>query len=402
VNITGITASYGNVAAKITPPVAGSALNYTSSIPACVISDGVPVKVKISASFKYNGASIGTPIINGSSGGTSGIISVTAADIDSGSNNAAAFTVKSPNPGTPPKTYTVTFTKDSGNKAMATGGTTVKFVKSGTGDTTAWDEVHIFKSTGDPSTLAVSRAPASNTVKALIVAGGGGGGGSGDGFSSSGGGAGGVIMKTGQSLSATSYTIKVGGGGSAGSSGSQSNSKDGSDGADSYIKLNSDYVYDSPAKGGGGGGRHAAGNGGVGHVGGSGGGGYSGGGKGTTNQGKNGGNHGNYGAAGGGGFSGAGSVASGTETKYAFAAAGGAGLTTSTPTHGATLSGIIAGLTQNDAPTSYAAGGGGGGNGLIDAKANTGNGGGGKNSNGPGTVKPGSSGIVIVRFPFSE
>ncbi|MDR1362749.1 MAG: InlB B-repeat-containing protein, partial [Spirochaetaceae bacterium] len=397
VNITGITAKYGSVMAKINETVSGGVLNYTSSIPAFALDKSIPVKVSITAAFTYKGASIGEPVINNVSNTTSQI-TVGAADITSG-GKAVEFTVKSPNSATPEKTYKITFTKvDNSAKQMATGGSSVQFVMSGTVDTAAWDEVHIFKNvttTSSPDTdkkLVVTRAPTGSKVQALVVAGGGGGGWGGNsgadnlGWAGCGGGAGGVVMATTQSLSVTTYTVTVGGGGQGGNS----NATDGSNGSNSSITQSTNTII-GPAIGGGGGGHHNENSAGTGKTGGSGGGGGTNkNGKGTTGQGNNGGQLSPYGTAGGGGF---GSV--GTGVGDIDFAAGGTGVSTSNTT----LKSIVGGLTGVE--TTYATGGAGGG--KSAGAANTGNGGGGgkrKSDNGVGGN--GGSGIVIVRFPFKE
>jgi hypothetical protein len=90
---------------------------------------------------------------------------------------------------------------------MATGGT-VTLLSTGTG---AYDEVHIFTSSG---TLGVNRAPAAGSTKILVVGGGGGGGG-GD-YPAGGGGAGGYIEKNNYTLTTGSKSVTIGSGGGGG------------------------------------------------------------------------------------------------------------------------------------------------------------------------------------------
>jgi hypothetical protein len=232
------------------------------------------------------------------------------------------------------------------------------------------------------------------TCDVLVVAGGGAGGAS----TGAGGGAGGVSYQIGRSVSATTYNITVGGGGTAGggAGGSGSNS-----------------VFDTITSLGGGGGNYgpfAAGS-----NGGSGGGGGEGQAGGSATQGNSGGatGYGNAGATGpnsvpyrhgGGGGAGAAGV-SGSSTG-----AGGDGLSTWSSW------GVVTGIGENVSGTYYLAGGGGGGSNSTTASpgglggggigsgstnsaglTNTGGGGGGAGSN-AGTSRAGGSGVVIVRY----
>jgi hypothetical protein len=396
-NITGITATYGKVAAVIDQNVNGSIKEYTFSIPAFVIRDKVPVKVDITAS-STSGTS---PIITIDNAVTSQI--TIAADTISASGKSVTVALKSPNLAKT-ATYIVTFKQVADtDKAMAAGGSIVKFVRTDnklTTDDASWDEVHIFKS--ETTDFIVNR-PLTG-VKMLVTAGGGGGGwgGNGDGkkWSGNGGGAGGVIIKADQKLSKGAYKVTVGAGGSGGAN---PNRKDGAKGGDSNIySNNSKESISGIAVGGGGGGRQNASDPGWGGDGGSGGGGFRAL-KGTITgahvlgQGKNGGQHWTFGAAGGGGYSGEGKTATGTIGNIASYAEGGAGLSAGSTGNSQILKSIIDGLTNADAPTSYAAGGAGGG--KAAGAVNTGNGGGG-GLNSPGGA--GGSGIIIARFPFKE
>jgi hypothetical protein len=234
----------------------------------------------------------------------------------------------------------------------------------------------------------------------ILVVGGGGGGGTAN--VGGGGGAGGLLGFTGQSLSATGYTVTVGGGGARFTNGS-----------------NSQFGGLTAAVGGGRGGRSAfdanylPGNGG------SGGGLGNNGttvGTGTSGQGNNGGSNNGFDAAGGGG--GAGAAGSST-TGAKNAAAGGTGVSsysawgTATNT-GHTVSGTAwfagggasGGNIESPAGTliTTRSNGGGGvsGNGGssasdVDGLPNTGGGGGGSTYPND-TGRAGGSGIVIVRY----
>ena len=232
------------------------------------------------------------------------------------------------------------------------------------------------------------------TCDVLVVAGGGAGGAS----TGAGGGAGGLCYQTGRSVSATTYNITVGAGGTAGggAGGSGTNS-----------------VFDTITALGGGGGNYgpfAAGS-----NGGSGGGGGEGQAGGSATQGTSGGatGYGNAGATGpnsapyrhgGGGGAGTAGV-SGSSTG-----AGGDGLSTWSSW------GVVTGIGENVSGTYYLAGGGGGGSNSTTASpgglggggigsgtsnsaglTNTGGGGGGAGSN-AGTSRAGGSGVVIVRY----
>lgn len=232
------------------------------------------------------------------------------------------------------------------------------------------------------------------TCDVLVVAGGGAGGAS----TGGGGGAGGLCHQTGRSVSATTYNITVGAGGTAGvgAGGSGTNS-----------------VFDTITALGGGGGNYgpfAAGS-----NGGSGGGGGEGQAGGSATQGTSGGatGYGNAGATGpnsapyrhgGGGGAGTAGV-SGSSTG-----AGGDGLSTWSSW------GVVTSIGENVSGTYYLAGGGGGGSNSTTASpgglggggigsgttnsaglTNTGGGGGGAGSN-ASTSRAGGSGVVIIRY----
>jgi hypothetical protein len=268
---------------------------------------------------------------------------------------------------------------------------------------------HAFNSSGTFTPLQ------SLSCDVLQVAGGGGGGGKSS-YNSGrgGGGAGGLLAYTSQSLTATGYTVTVGGGGNAGSS--DGNGSNGS---------NSQFASLTASVGGGGGGGYApsAGiNGASGGSGGGGGGTASGttggsGGAGTSGQGFVGGNGGNnasldYRAGGGGGGAGAGgSNATGT----AEAGAGGVGSSTySSWNIGQYVAGTYylagggAGGSWAGSIESASGGYGGGGNGAgsvigtvpvtssTAGSPNTGGGGGGGGYDSTGSA--GGSGVVVIRY----
>lgn len=267
---------------------------------------------------------------------------------------------------------------------------------------------HVFGSTGTFTPLQ------SLSADVLVVAGGGGGGR----IIGGGGGAGGVLAFTSQSLTATGYTVTVGGGGSGAITSSYTAGTVGGDSQFGALTL---------VKGGGAGGGFQAigGNGGSGGGAGGGNTSYSGG-TATSGQGYAGGNSpGNswYSPGGGGGAGGAGQAGQ-SATK-----AGDGGVGTSTYSSWGTATGV----GQNVSGTYYLAGGGGGGISTAGATAsnagaggyggggrggytspstdyagvagtaNTGGGGGaapndytGLNTNTEG--KNGGSGVVIVRY----
>jgi hypothetical protein len=225
----------------------------------------------------------------------------------------------------------------------------------------------------------------------LVVAGGGGGGNNASGVGGGGGGAGGVLSFTSQSLTATNYSVAVGGGGAASTSGTSS----------TFTGL-------TALDGGGRGGNGSQ----LGIAGGSGGGGGGGqaGGTATSLQGNNGGTGaGNQGAGGGG----KGAVGGNATGGVGAAGNGGAGSNTWSSWLSATslgVSGYIAGGGGgggNPGTTTAAGtgGSGGGANGSYNgtpsaATTNTGSGGGGGGYNTtPFNGSAGGSGIVIIRYP---
>jgi hypothetical protein len=251
-----------------------------------------------------------------------------------------------------------------------TGGTTSEY----TSGSTYW--VNTFTSSGNYI------VPSSGTVDYLVVAGGGSGGSN----IGAGAGAGGLLTGTGHSVTAQTYAITVGAGGSG--------TKDNGDNS----------VFSSfTAIGGGGGGTYDGSDNNIrsGAVGGSGGGGTGhGGGPGTGAAGTSGqGNAGATGVTGGtyqaGGGGGAGAAASGgtggsgtnntirTGSNIAYGGGGGGG--------------IHPGGAASGAQGGDGGGGAGGGNSIqaVNGTANTGGGGGGAKAG--GTVGEGGSGIVVIR-----
>lgn len=89
----------------------------------------------------------------------------------------------------------------------------ISFIATGGTQTTSGGYVyHVFSS---PGTFSISRVGAPGVVEWFMVAGGGGGGNGGD-SGSGGGGAGGLVWRMDQPVSATSYPIVIGAGGSGG------------------------------------------------------------------------------------------------------------------------------------------------------------------------------------------
>ena len=232
-------------------------------------------------------------------------------------------------------------------------------------------KVHSFTSGG---TFAVT---GSGDVEYLVVAGGGGCGTSaGGGFRDGGGGAGGLLTATGHAVTAQSYSITVGAGGTVANNGTNSvfdtiTSVGGGKGGTSSTA--------GTAGGSGGGGGVSAGAGGAGSQGNAGGLGGSGG---TSENGGGGGGAGSVGEAGSNGGTGQGgdggiglaNSISGTSTYYAGGGGGRAG---------------------NAAPHQPIGGLGGGGNTATSGDPNTGGGGGGYSG-------AGGSGIVIIRYLTSS
>ena len=267
-------------------------------------------------------------------------------------------------------------------------------------------KVHTFTSSGTFSVSAVGSPD--NTVEFLVLAGGGGGGVNGSG--PAGGGAGGYRTSYGTSggnssaesnaaVSATSYTVTVGAGGTANTgypwapvAGGKGNNSTFSTitstgGGPGYSEYQANPYFDGGSGGGGNSGSAAAGGQPVSGQGTAGGGGYSSG----QHTGNGGGGAGQAGFATSGGAGGTGG-------------AGGAGLYSSiTGSNIQRGGGGGGGSFRNPQETPGYGGAGGGGNGSYysntNGTANTGGGGGGANyySAGAGT---GGSGIVVIRYQF--
>ena len=289
----------------------------------------------------------------------------------------------------------------------------------GTVTTTGNFKIHTFNSSSNFVVANAGSVSDNNKVSYLVVAGGGGGGGNDGG----GGGAGGfretksptagtytaspLATTTGLTVSAQTYPITVGAGGTAGTS----NANGGTGGSSIFSTITS---------AGGAGGKSESGtpnvglNGGSGSGGGAGGGCAGAGGSGNTPpvsppQGSNGGNAYNPGGAGstppcrhGGG--GGGATAVGGNASSGSGGNGGAGATTEI----------------SNSPLAYSGGGGGGGRssggssgsslggGGTDASgpvggsgtANRGAGGGGSGEGAPGGAGAGGSGVVIIRYKY--
>ena len=259
----------------------------------------------------------------------------------------------------------------------ATGGTTT---------TNGANTIHAFTTTGNTTFTLTS--PASISAQVLIVAGGGGGGG-GDG---GGGGAGGVIFSSSSTVTAGSYTVTVGAGGTGAIYVADSPTTVMTQGG------NSSFNSLTAIGGGFGGGENHTGANGLrgGGTGGSGGGagGANGGGtvgSATAGQGNAGGANSGSTMGGGGGAGGAGSTSNGglgatyTVGGNSYTLAGGGGGSTRSGTGGTGVSG-------------GGAGGGSSGSSGVSGTVNTGGGGGGGSDQGGGGGT-GGSGIVVISYP---
>ena len=276
------------------------------------------------------------------------------------------------------------------------------------------DRIHTF--TG-PGTFAVTRVhpcAANNQVSYMVVGGGGGSGSANGGYGTGGGGAGGfredkspVTPYTASPLegagpitvTATSYPITVGAGGTAGTE--PAPNLGGAGGPSTFSTITSAGGGNSNTSGGSGGGGGGPGNAS----------GVSSGGTGNTppvspSQGNNGGpgghSPGGVGAGGGGGATAVGGTA--TTGGSAVAGPGGAGATTEINGSSTAFAGGGGGATNKcGAPALGPGGVGGGGTGQTpnncgsNGTANTGGGAGGANGN-PTAGKTGGSGIVIIRY----
>ena len=225
-------------------------------------------------------------------------------------------------------------------------------------------KVHTFTSSGS---FAISAMNDGSAVEYLLVAGGGAGGGSqGYCWSGGGGGAGGYLANTSHSVSAQSYSVTIGSGGSANNTGQGGNGGNSS-------------AFGQTATGGGGGGYgNWTGGGSAGSSGGSGGGGgqssvVSGGGSGVSGQGNAGGTSGTAATT---GYSGGGGGGKGSAGTHGFVA-------------GAGLANDISGSS-----VTYSAGGKGPIGTANASPANIGKGG---DSNGCSPYA-GGSGVFIVRY----
>ena len=286
------------------------------------------------------------------------------------------------------RVVTITVTNSDGSTSSGVNKTALALPSGGNISTSGGYRIHTFNSSG-----TFVNTIASLSTEYLIVAGGGGGG------AQTGGGGGAGGMRTGTStLSATSYSITVGAGGTKAPA--QSSPPRAGSGTNS--------VFNSITSiGGGGGGSYQGGSinaQSTGGNGGSGGGGAamsSPGGSGTSGQGNNGGqgrNGGEYDGGGGGGASQAGT--SGDSGSH-----GGNGSASSITGGSVTYAGGGGGCGQGSNPVGNG-GSGGGANGGNDnqpgtaATANRGGGGGGSRDYGGvgGGATNGGSGVVIVRY----
>jgi hypothetical protein len=250
---------------------------------------------------------------------------------------------------------------------------------SGATETTAGNyKIAVFNGSGSFTVSSLGSDPTEGaSVEYLVVAGGGGGGQTFGG----GGGAGGMRTASGQAVTAQTYTITRGGGGTGGTSASQ-----GTDGNTSSFGS-----LISTVGGGGGGGNGTAQQ--SGRNGGSGGGGNLGcgtGGTGTSGQGSNGANGNGACRGGGGGGKGASGSSNGT---------GGNGLASSITGSSVTYAGGGGGAGFGGSGSAGGTGGGGaGGNPTVDGTANLGGGGGGASTT--NAAGAGGSGVVVIKWRF--
>ena len=280
-----------------------------------------------------------------------------------------------------PETNNIAVETDTGSRGFFDGNNWNMNSLTATGGTITTDgnyKVHTFTTSG---TFTVSSISGLNAVQLLVIAGGGGGGTDNTSRGAGGGGAGGY-RTTIFPVTATSYTVTVGGGGALQTDGSNSSfstftSSGGGQGA------NGNYTTAPTTGGSGGGGSNGSGG-----VAGNKGGyspveGYFGGTASTA-----------FGGAGGGGAGYAGdNVASASNNG----SKGGDGLSSSITGSSVTRAGGGGGGMYTGTVGSGGAGGGGAGG--VAGTANTGGGGGG-GSRGGTQGQAGGSGIVIVRYRF--
>lgn len=242
--------------------------------------------------------------------------------------------------------------------------------------------VHSWTATGEHSSSFTIYTD--TVVDMLVIAGGGGGGAIFNvGGKAGGGGAGGMRVFNNLTLTAGTYTVKVGGGG-AGATYNGNVGQSGTKGVPSYVERVGGTSQEYKANGGGTGGGvdHSGGTGGSGGGAGS----YGGGGR-SPGAGNEGGfdpaEGNNGGSSSGGDSSGGGGGAGGVGTSNGNPAAGGAGATNN---------------FRTGSNVTYAAGGvGAKGSSTSNASANTGNGGEGAGISG-GSGSTGGSGIVVIRY----
>ncbi|MDR2522066.1 MAG: hypothetical protein LBC72_05920 [Spirochaetaceae bacterium] len=268
------------------------------------------------------------------------------------------------------KTFVLAFSKKSKSATqMAAGGTASFFYDAADG----WQELHVFATPGAAS-LAIIRQPAA-AAKVLVVGGGGGGGGgvpNKNGDLTGGGGGGGQFFYNGNFLiTKNSYAVSVGAGGDGGNGSSTPTANPSAPQFDKVAtpgKSGEKSMFDTTnAAGGGGGGKHGANN--IGGAAGNGGAEKLGGGGGTNMT---------TSSASMNGVNGTANAITGQSRMYA----GG---------------GASADITVS--AVSGTAGAGGGGAASTPGTPNTGGGGGGGRSASGGK---GGSGVVIVRWRYTE
>ena len=244
-------------------------------------------------------------------------------------------------------------------------------------------KVHVFNSSG---TFEITTLGHDAVLDYLVIAGGGAGGSYGN---AGGGGAGGYLTATAFSVSATSYSITVGGGGPSTNYGAYSSS----------YSPGTDSIFSSITANGGGSGSSGNIAGQNGGSGGGGNGGYGTGG-GTGSQGSNGGAASVAAYAGGGG---GGSSSVGQQGSAPDGGDGGNGTASSITGSAVTRAGGGGGSAYTGGTPGAGGTGGGGSSGSttgVSGTVNTGSGGGSGGLSNVGTSGAGGSGVVILRYKF--
>ena len=198
---TSITPTY-SLSSSVASVNEGASFTVTLTTAGVNTGTVIPYTITGVSSADINNASLtGNFTVTGSysSGSATATFNVTA-DVTTEGTETFTLTLNSI---TPTKTVSVTVNDTSTSLFTATGGTIA---------TTGGYRIHTFTGNAD---FTVSYAPPNATVDILLIGGGGGGGGSGD-RSGGGGGAGGFVEQTGVAITAGTYNIVVGLGGTAG------------------------------------------------------------------------------------------------------------------------------------------------------------------------------------------